>query len=267
VSSPPTHACDSEYGILGVGEIAQAIVTGLCERSDSAPSILLSPRNGERAAALASRYPTVAVASDNHSVIDRSATVVISLRPADARSTLTALRFRRDQPIISVMAGVSLQELGPLVVPAHDLARAIPLPALARRPGLTPIHPATSAARALFDRLGGAVAVDDVSAFDAMSATTATIAAHLEYVATISRWLSEQGVAPELAARYVSSIFVGVAERLGPADDLAVLVRAHATSGGMNEMFAALLQEAGVFDVVDRSLDAVYERLRTTRLH
>jgi pyrroline-5-carboxylate reductase len=100
---------------------------------------------------------------------------------------------------------ISLQELEPLVAPARDLARAIPL----------------------FERLGGAAAVIDVGAFDAMSAATATIVAHLRYLATatISRWLGEQGVAADLASRYVSSIFAGVAERLGPADELAALAR------------------------------------------
>jgi pyrroline-5-carboxylate reductase len=249
-----------EYGILGVGEIGEAIVTGLCARADSTPSILLSPRNRERATALASRYPSVAVAADNQVLVDQSATLVVSLRPAD-RAVLAELRFR-DQAIVSVMAGVSLHELRPLLAPAREIARAIPLPALARRPSVTPIQPATEAARALFDQLGGSAAVDDVGAFEAMSAATATIAAQLRYLATISRWLSEQGVAAELASRYVSSIFAGVAEGLGPADDLDALARIHASVGGINERFDALLREAGVFDVVENSLTAVYELLR-----
>jgi len=33
------------YGVLGVGAIGAAIVTGLCENVDDAPKILLSPRN------------------------------------------------------------------------------------------------------------------------------------------------------------------------------------------------------------------------------
>ena len=37
-----------DYGILGVGEIGAAIVTGLCQGADDAPRILLSPRNAER---------------------------------------------------------------------------------------------------------------------------------------------------------------------------------------------------------------------------
>ena len=83
------------YGVLGVGEIAGAMVTGLCEGVDDAPTVLLSPRNAERSAALAARYPSVAVAADNQAVVDGCATLVLSLRPQDARAILGELRFRR----------------------------------------------------------------------------------------------------------------------------------------------------------------------------
>jgi hypothetical protein len=38
--------------------------------------------------------------------------------------------------------------------------------------------------------------VEAVDAFDAMSTTTATFAGHIQYLATISEWLSKQGVDP-----------------------------------------------------------------------
>jgi pyrroline-5-carboxylate reductase len=251
------------YGVLGVGEIAQAMVTGLCDGVDDPPRILLSPRNADRAAALASRFPSVVVASDNQSLIDGCSMLVLSLRPRDARVALGELRFRPDHTIVSVMAGVSLDELAALVAPAQELTRAIPLPPVARRTGVTPIHPDAPAVHALFDRLGGASPVADVAAFEAMSAATATIAAHLRYLATISSWLSEHGVATDQASRYVSSIFAGLGDTLrdGTAD-LERLARTHATPGGINERLAAMLEEAGVFELVGRSLQAVYEDLR-----
>lgn len=251
-----------DYGILGVGEIGAAIVTGLCEGVDDAPRILLSPRNAGRAAALAARYPSVAAASDNQAVIDSCAAVVLSVRPADGRALLPGLAFRPSQAIISAMAGVPDDELAALVAPARDIARAIPLPPVSRRAGITPVHPGTPAARALFGRLGGASDTADPAAFEAMSAATATIAAHLRYVATISGWLSTRGVAPGQAERYVRSIYASMAEDLGDSPaDLGQLARAHATPGGLNERFAAMLDEAGVFHAVAQSLDALYDGL------
>lgn len=255
-----------DYGILGVGEIGAAIVTGLCQGADDAPRILLSPRNAERAAALAARFPSVAVAPDNQSLVTRSTTLVLAIRPQDSRAVLGGLAFRPDQAIVSLMAGIPAAELTLLVAPARDIARAIPLPPVARRAGVTPVYPGTAAARVLFDRLGGAAAVDQAGAFEAMAAATGTVAAHLRYVAAISAWLGGQGVAPPQAERYVRAIFANMAQELGGGHgDLDELARAHATPGGINERFRAMLEDAGVFATVSRSLQVIYDQLRAPK--
>jgi pyrroline-5-carboxylate reductase len=55
-ASPALQSSIADYGFLGVGEIAEAMVIGLCERNSNPPRILLSPRNEQRATALALRY-------------------------------------------------------------------------------------------------------------------------------------------------------------------------------------------------------------------
>lgn len=250
-----------EYGILGVGEIGTAIVTGLCANTENPPPVLLSPRNAEKAAALAARFPSVAVAPDNQALVDRSSVIVLAVRPADAPAVLGGLSFRAGHAVISLLAGVSGAELGPLVAPARDIARAIPLPPVARRTGITPVYPGTAAARALFARLGGTADVADARAFEAMSVATGTVAAHLRSVAVISDWLSEQGVEREQAARYVRSVFSGLAGDLDSQAGLDDLVRAHATPGGINERYSALLGDAGLFRTLRRSLETVYQGL------
>ena len=89
-----------DYGILGVGELGAAIVTGLCQGTDAAPGILLSPRSAARTALLAARYPSVSVAPDNQALADRCAVVVLSVRPADAAEVLGKLTFRAGQAVI-----------------------------------------------------------------------------------------------------------------------------------------------------------------------
>ena len=122
------------YGIIGVGALGAAIVTGLCEGVKDAPRIVLSPRNARRAADLASRFPTVRVAESNQAVIDGASVVLLCIRPQEARSVLPGLRFSSERAIVSMMAGVSIEELQALGAPARNVARAIPLPAVATRP-------------------------------------------------------------------------------------------------------------------------------------
>src|SRR5687768_12109703 len=99
------------YGIIGVGAIAAAIVTGLCENATNAPAIVVSPRNASRAADLASRFPTVRSAQSNQDVIDGSSVVLLCLRPQEARSVLPALNFSKQPAIVSMMAGISIETL------------------------------------------------------------------------------------------------------------------------------------------------------------
>jgi pyrroline-5-carboxylate reductase len=250
------------YGIVGVGAIAAAIVTGLCERVQDAPRIVLSPRNGARVSDLASRFPTVRAARSNQEVLDESSVVLLCLRPQDARSVLPGLKFSPRHAIVSALAGIQISELHDLVAPAQNIARVIPLPSVATREGATPIYPATQAAKNLFDRLGTAIEIPHERAFEATSASTATIAAHFAYLNAICRWLIAQGVAEAAARQQVAATFAGLAEQLrGHVSDFAEEARDHATAGGINEQFLHVLEQARVFDAVDDGLNRVLDRL------
>jgi pyrroline-5-carboxylate reductase len=242
-------------GIVGVGAIAEAIVTGL----SGCAEIHLSPRSAERAGRLAARHPAVHVANSNQAAIDPADVVLLCVRPQDAPAALSGLTFRAEQVVISVMAGIRLDALHALVAPAHDLVRAIPLPAVATRTGLTAIHPQNEVAEAIFEPLGGALTVDDERALDALSASTATIAAHLAYLDAISRWLVSRGIPQAAATRYVTAVF-GTLLSTGPTD-FATLAEEYATPGGLNEQFLAALRSACTFGVVEHALDDVALRL------
>jgi pyrroline-5-carboxylate reductase len=252
------------YGVLGVGAIGGAIVTGLCEDVDDAPKVLLSPRNAEIAAGLAQRFANVDVASDNQAVVDGSPVVIVCVRPQVAQAVLAELRFPTDRVVISAMAGVGVTALQRLVAPATDVARVIPLPSVARREGITPVHPPNAAATALFDRLGETVELADVKMFEALSASTATIAAHFAYLNAIAAWLESQKIPAPAATRYVASMFAGLAEATRSGERFEQLAREHATRGGTNEQFLNELEQGGTFEQVGLGLRHVLERLNAT---
>jgi pyrroline-5-carboxylate reductase len=249
------------YGLIGVGAIAAAIVTGLCKDIEQSPAILLSPRNAGVSAELASCYSSVSIGTDNQAVIDGASVVVLCLRPQDARAALTDLIFSENHVIISAMAGISVEEIKMLVAPAREVSRAIPLPSVARRKGITPIYPPSESARSLFDCLGGTIDLDDENAFNALSASTATIAAHFAYLNTISQWLVSRNIPEQDARGYVASTFAGLARALDSGQEFEELVRAHMTPGGTNELFLTILNEAGVFEDVRLGLQRVLGRL------
>jgi pyrroline-5-carboxylate reductase len=247
--------------VLGVGAIGSAIVTGLCEGVDDPPQVLLSPRSAETTAGLAERFDTVDVATDNQAVVDGAPVVIVCVRPPDAEQVLGELRFPADQVVLSAVAGVPVESLRPLVAPATEIARVIPLPSVARREAITPVHPPNPAAKALFDRLGETVTLADVEAFEALAASTATLAAHFRYLGTIAAWLESQGIPAPAATHYVASTFAGLAEATRSGAPFDELARESATPGGLNEQFLNELEEAGIFEHVDAGLQRILDRL------
>lgn len=250
------------YGVLGVGSIATAIVTGLCQGVTDPPAVLLSPRNADAAAGLAARFASVSVASDNQSVVDGSAVVLLCLRAQDA-GLLAELDWRPDHVVVSVMPGADITRLSQLVAPASSVARAIAMPAVATRSTTTAVHPPLPAVVALFDLLGGAVPVEDESAFTALYTASATVAPLYAYLATLVDWLVAQGVDPAVASRQLASIFAGALPDPDTAASVGFdeLVKEIATPGGVNEQIATLMRQAGVFDAMRRAVDTVHRRL------
>ena len=182
------------YGVLGVGSIARAIVIGLCDGIADPPRIVLSPRGAAVSAELAGRYPTVSVAADNQAVVDGSDVVLVCLRKADA-ALLGDLTWRPEQVVVSAVAGVGVAQLTEWVAPATRVCRSVPMPPVADRAGLTAVHPPLAEARTLFDRLGSTLEVEDVVAYEALSATSATLAGFFEYLRTQTDWLEARGIA------------------------------------------------------------------------
>jgi len=253
------------YGIIGVGAISAAIVRGLCrtDQADPPPDVLLSPRNAQLAAELAQQFPAVRVAESNQHVVDGASVLLLCLRPQDAEPALSALTFRSGLPVISVMAGLTVRALADLVAPVTDLARSIPLPAVELGEGVTPVFPSSPAAITLFGQLGTVIEVPDERTFEALSASTATVAAMLKYMATTSGWLAGKGVSASLASRYVAAVFSGVLSPLqtAAAVDFGALTHEHQTPGGINEQFLGVLEQAGTFKTVEGGLNQVLERL------
>lgn len=249
------------YGIIGVGAIASSIVAGLSDSIENPPPILLSPRNSQVSATLSARYPNVRSCADNQAVVDGASTLILGLRPQVAPDVLRTLRFSAEQSIVSVMAGISIEALARLVTPAHAIARAIPLPAVAQRRCVTPVLPPGGAARDLFERLGGTIELEDARVFDAMSASTATIAAHFAYLGAITNWLLRHGLPSVEATRYVASMFEGLTPALQSGEGFDRLAQDHSTRGGTNELFLAHLTDTPVCASIDQGLDKVFQRL------
>jgi len=245
-------------GILGTGAIAAAVVTGIAAQDHK---IVVSTRSQARSAALADQFANVTV-GDNQAVIDGSDLVLVGLMADVARATLPGLRFRADQGVASMMAGVSLADLSPLVAPAVAEAIVIPFPAIASGGSPVLICPPSHLLAGIFGVANHVFELADETALAAHMAAQAALSPAVKLVAETADWLAHRtGNAPD-AERFMR-VLIGGALTAAPLDQAGVLARLLAdlnTKGGLNAEMRDWMTQGGAFSRLLGGLDRLEKR-------
>jgi pyrroline-5-carboxylate reductase len=256
-------------GFIGTGNIASAVVAGLCASPAPPGRVLVSPRGTEKAFALAAAFPAVEVAPDNQAVVDGSATVVLAVRPQDAERILTPLRFRAEQRVISLLALTPLETARELVAPAGAagaagaIVRALPLPSCAERLGPIVVYPGEAWAMAFFAPIGTPLAVVEERELNVLWALTALIASYFALIAAGAGWAANAGVAAPTAGTYLATMFHALSTLAvrAPGGDFEALTAEAMTPGGLNRQALDEIRAAGGFEAFLAALDAILARL------
>lgn len=250
-------------GFIGTGNIASALVRGLCT-SDSPPSrILVSPRNAEKATRLAAEFAPVRVAASNQVVVDQCDCVFLAVLPQAAEEILSALSFRAEQRIISLIALTPLARAGDLVHPAESVVRAVPLPSAARRLGPIGLYPGDAAVVELLGCVGTPVPVENEHDLNVLWALTALIAPYFALLEEVCGWAVAGGIQTTTARTYVASMFhaLSVLALEEGKMDLGELRAEAATPGGLNEQALREIRDLGGYRAFLSALDSILVRL------
>ena len=247
-------------GFIGTGTITAHIVRGLKSSALADGQVVLSPRSADVAAALAA-LPGVTVAADNQAVIDAADVVVLAVRPQVADEVLRPLHFAPGRPVISLIAGLSLELLHELTG-AHDICRAIPLPSVEARACVTPVYPPKPDAMRLFAALGQALPVETLAAFDAYGTGSAVMATWFGFAEIALDWMANHGIPRDDAETYIRGLFANLGEAIrDEGRSLDSLREAHATKGGLNEQTWRVFRETGGDKALKAGMDSVLARI------
>jgi pyrroline-5-carboxylate reductase len=252
-----------KLGFIGTGAIAEAVIVGMLEAKAFDGKVIVSRRSESRSQMLSQRFENVQVETDNQRIVDQADWVFVSVLPAQAEELLRNLNFRREQFLISMVAGRSLASLAELVAPVNNVFRIIPLPPIEMGLGPLPITPPNDDIAALFDRFGTAVQVEDEEQFSAFSASSALMASFYKLVASQACWIENQGVPAAQAAKYATAIIHSLAETTlkKTPEALQGMAEECLTIGGLNEQVLNESLEEGWFTQMDQRLDRIAERL------
>lgn len=245
-------------GFIGTGTMAAAMIEGL-----GGSDIVVSPRGAALAAELAARFPGVTVAISNQDVVDRCETIILSVRPQIVEEVVRPLRFQAGQKIISLVAATSIDNLRAWIGMDLPITRAIPLPFVSARRGVTPIFPPDPEVAALFSRLGTAVSCETVEEFDLLAVGSALMGSYFGLLETAQGWLVQQGLSETSARTYLAGLFANlgsVAET--SASGFAMLRHEYSTKGGLNEQIFRVFVEENGAAALTTALDQVLQRVR-----
>ena len=255
-----------KIGVVGVGTISSATVRGLCRAYPGTcePSFVLSPRNAAKGAALVEEFGAerITIAADNQAVVDAADCVIVAVLPAQAEAVLSALTIPKETLVVSLMASVKLATLKSLTG-CDRIVVCCPLPAIATGDGCTLVVPGgVPEALAIYESLGTAVPVDDEDQYRRLQAMTCLMGDLYERMRTAQTWLTDNGVAPEPASKFVGGIFRTITtdakDATPPTLDHLV---AEQTPGGMNEMVIAEQRADGSYASLTHSLNSIHSRL------
>jgi len=261
-----TRTADLQVGFVGCGTMSSAIVHGLCTLDAPPRSVVVSPRNAEKAAELYEAFPSlVRVAASNQEVLDSSDTVFIGVLPKLAEAVIRDLRFEKRHTVVSLVSTAPLDSLREWLspVPAASVVRAIPLPPVAKHMGTTLVTPPHDTIVTLFDALGTAVPVDDEVQMQTLMPITCLMGQLYAQQQAAQGWLIAQGIDRAVAAKYVGGVYNTITHDSAAAgpDTLDHLV-AEQTPGGLNEQVLRELTEAGAYKALSDSLDGALARIQ-----
>lgn len=253
------------YGFIGTGTITEAIVTGMMASPLDVAKIVVSPRNAEVAARLAARFTKVEIATSNQAVADVADLLFLAVRPQIAEEVLREISVPRDRKIISLIAATDHGRLAAWIGHrALMVVRAIPLPFVADRDGVTAIFPPDDEARTVFDALGTAVACETRDEFDLLAAASALMGTYFGILERTTEWLVAKGMDEAKVRSYLVPLFGSLAHVAAQAPEASFMTlrQEFSTRGGLNEqVFSDFDREGGSRALTD-ALSRVLERIR-----
>ena len=254
-----------KIGILGTGTISQALVRGFCRgpQKGEETHFYLSPRNARKAAALAEEFPgQVTVCEDNQQVVDAAGWVFLTLLPRDAEAVLSALSFRPEQKILTIMSDHPVARVQGWTGKTAKIVRMVPLPFAAMRIGPIAIWPKDPEVEALFVSFGQVLAVEEEQQLSVISAQTAIMSAFYMLIAETSGWGEKHGLSRQTSLQYMASFFEALSIKAAGAPEGNVREVAYEmTPGGLNEMTLKNILGREGFAIWTEALDAVWKRL------
>jgi pyrroline-5-carboxylate reductase len=250
-----------KLGFIGTGVITEAIVIGLMKAEFPLSEIVVSPRDAKTAARLAASFDQVRIGKHNQTVVDEADLIFLAVRPQVAEEVVRSLSFS-DKPIVSLIAMLPSEKIVEWIGHSVDITRAIPLPSVANRSGVTVIYPAGERLSTLFGSLGSVVSATSIEEINSYSTASSLMATYFGFLEIAVQWMVSHGADYEKARDYLAKIVLGLAQTSVKTDaSFDALASAHSTPQGLNEQAYRVFVETGGPGALKAAMQSVATRI------
>ena len=252
-----------KLGFIGTGKITSSVVAGICGSQISFKKIILSPRNRNIAKKLKRKFRKVYIAKNNKEIVNSCNWIFLAVTPTVGNKIIKNLKFKSGQTIVSFISTMTLSQLKKAIKVKAKIFRAIPLPPISLRKGPVPVFPPNKKVKNFFDKLGTTVEISNEKLSKNFWSTSGMMAPFYELLSTMSNWLVKRGVKRDKAQKYITSLFVALAEDavVNSNKDLKHLVKESQTPKGLNEQGVKELRKAGFYRATEKTLNSILKRL------
>tara|TARA_B100001029_G_scaffold145910_1_gene126357 strand:- start:271 stop:1041 length:771 start_codon:yes stop_codon:yes gene_type:complete len=252
-----------KLGFIGTGKITSSVVTGICGSKISFKNIIISPRNRSTAQKLKKKFRKVLIAKNNQEIVNSCNWIFLALTPAVGQKIIKNLKFKSNQTIISFISTMTLPQLKRAIKAKSTIVRAIPLPPISLKKGPVPLFPPNKKVKIFFNKLGTTVEINNEGLSKNFWSTSGMMAPFYELLSTMSNWLVKKGVKRDKAQKYITSLFVALAEDavVNSKKNLKYLVKDSQTPRGLNEQGVKELRKSGFYRSTEKTLNSILKRL------
>ena len=252
-----------KLGFIGTGKIASSVITGICNSNISFTKILISPRNKLIASNLRKKFNKVIIVNNNQEIADKCNWIFLSVTPTIGQKIIKEIRFKPSQTIISFISTITLSQLKEAIKVKAKIVRAIPLPPISLMKGPVPICPPNTKVKNFFNKIGTTIEIKDEKSSISFWSTSGMMAPFYELLRVMIDWLVKKGVKRDNAQKYVTSLFLALAEDavVNSKKDIKHLVKESQTPKGLNEQGVKELTKAGFYRKLEKTLNNIHKRL------
>lgn len=256
-------------GIIGAGNMAQALISGLVKQGFSAGLTASDPSPDARNA-VAVHYG-IKVTDDNRKAVADSDAIILAVKPQIMDAALASIRevTGERQLVISIAAGVTCAQISSGLAKQQPIVRAMPnTPALigAGISGLVANQYVNESQRGLAQRImqatGEAVWLEQEAQMDAVTAVSGSGPAYFFLLLEALAQAGEQvGLPADTAARLALVTGAGACRLALESDDPPGELRRRVTSpGGTTAAALEVLLEGGLQQLVADAVSAANQR-------